>query len=230
MKKHVFTDSERFAVWKHNGKKCYLCDEPIRLVDATCDHVVPEHLLEKPKELSLILGQLGLDYRFEINDFNNWMPSHVKCNQKKGSTPFRPTPMIQTILDRLIRDSEKVRRSEQVFNAPSKDRLLTQIMDGLARKKITQEEIESLFPKGRPTEDDDVATLYDEVRLHVDPARWKMVGRSGDIATVTNGNQGGITPVSQNPHISWQCPNCGHYGPWNGVMCMSCGMMSDPND
>jgi hypothetical protein len=231
MNKHVFTYPERYAVWKYHGEKCYLCDEPIRLVDTTCDHVIPENLLDKPEEFSLILEQLGLDCCFNINDFNNWLPAHVKCNQKKGPLPFRPTPMIQVILDRLIRDSEKIRRIAQRFTDNSnKDLLLTQIMDGLASGKIKKEEIESLFPKGRPTEDEEAATLYDEVCLHVDPRRWKMVARSGYIATVTDGRLGGMTPVCQNPHISWQCPHCGHYGPWNGVKCMTCGMMSDPND
>lgn len=231
MKKHVFTYPERYAVWKHHGEKCYLCDEPIRLRDSTCDHVIPEHLSEKPEELSTIFAKLGLESSFEINDFNNWMPSHLKCNQKKGLAPFRPTPLIQTILDRLIRDSEKIRRIEQHFTKNSnKDRLLTQIMDGLATMKITQEEIESLFPKGRPTEDEDATTLYDEACLHIDPRSWRLVGRSGDIATVTDGKRGGRTPICQNPDISWQCAHCGHYGPWNGVRCMTCGMMSDPSD
>lgn len=200
-------------------------------METTCDHVIPEHLSEKPTELSSILEELGLDSGFEVNDFNNWMPSHVKCNQKKGRLPFRPTPMIQTMLDRLIRDSEKVRRIEQRFTENNKkDQLLTRIIDGLETETITQEEVEELFPKGRPIEDEDITTLYDEVCLHVDPRRWKMVGRSGDIATVTDGRLGGMTPVSQNPDITWQCPHCGHYGPWNGVRCMTCGMMSDPYD
>ncbi len=231
MKKRVFTYSERYAVWKQHGERCYLCDEPIRLIDSTCDHVIPEHLLENPDQLDSVLNELGLKSDFKINDYNNLMPSHVKCNQRKGTAPFRTTPLIQTILDRLIRDSEKVRAIEQGFTKNSKkDKLLFQIMNGIATQTITQQQIEDLFPQGRPTTDEDITTLYDEACLHVDPRRWKMVGRSGDIATVTDGRLGGMTPVAQNPHISWQCPHCGSYGPWNGNRCMTCGMMSDPYD
>ncbi|MCW7475563.1 hypothetical protein CH369_18195 [Leptospira levettii] len=231
MNKKEFSYPERFAVWKHHGEKCYLCEEPIRLIDSTCDHVLPEHLIEKPSELKKILKLLNLKPDFKINDYNNWMPSHLKCNQKKGKAPFRVTPLIQTIIDRLIRDTEVIRAIEHRFTKNSeKDKLLTQIMDGIASQTITQKDLENLFPGGRPTSDLDYTTIYDEVCLHLDPGRWKIVGRNGDIATVTDGLRGGITPVNQNPHMSWQCPTCWNYGPWNGARCMSCGMLSDPFD
>jgi len=230
MKKHAFTHIERYAVWVSHDQICYICRKPLLLEDATCDHVIPEHLLEKPEELSSILKKYGLESDFEINDFNNWMPSHLRCNQEKGSKPFRDSPRIQLILDELIHDSEKVRDIARRFIKNSKkDLILTQLMSGLDSGTITQGDIEKLFPKGRPTEDEDVMTLYEQVCLHVDPQRWKLVG-SSDIATVTDGKFRGITPVSQCPHNSWQCPYCGHYGPWNGTRCMTCGMMSDPND
>jgi len=230
MKKHAFTHIERYAVWVSHDQICYICRKPLLLEDATCDHVIPEHLLEKPEERSSILKLLGLNSDFKINDFNNWMPSCTKCNQKKGGAPFRDTLKIQLILDELIRDSEKVRHTAERFIKNSKKGLvLTQVMNGLENGTITWEDIEKLFPKGRPTEDEDVMTLYEQVCLHVDPQRWKLVG-SSDIATVTDGKFRGITPVSQCPHNSWQCPYCGHYGPWNGTRCMTCGMMSDPND
>lgn len=59
---------------------------------------------------------------------------------------------------------------------------------------------------------------------------WTVVRSSQGFATVTDGRRGGVVPTVRNPHHSWQCPNCGSFGPWNGVICLSCGRMSDPAD
>ena len=236
MKKHAFTLAQRYAIWHFHGTsdgttrttKCHLCHEPITFKDLTCDHVIPERLLEKPEELSLHLKKMGLPSDFKINDFNNWKPAHLKCNQEKGGD-FEPTQLTESILRRLMRDSEEIRRVEQDFIKKSKKEVLeARITDALENGTLTPRGIENLFPKGRPAEDEYIVALHDAC-LHVDPQRWKLVG-SSDIATVTDGKFRGITPVSQCPHISWLCPRCLHYGPWNGNKCMTCGMMSDPND
>jgi predicted nucleic acid-binding protein len=59
---------------------------------------------------------------------------------------------------------------------------------------------------------------------------WTIVRNDNGIAMVTDGRRAGIRPTAANPHHSWQCPNCGNAGPWNGVICLSCGQMSDPSD
>lgn len=60
--------------------------------------------------------------------------------------------------------------------------------------------------------------------------RWTVVANANGVATVTNGKQAGLMSVASNPHHSWICPTCGNNGPWNGVICLSCGQMSDPSD
>ncbi len=232
MTKHKFTPAEKYALWKFHGAKCHLCDEPLRLGDATADHVIPEHLAAKPDELKAVLDAFGLPANFKLNDFGNWVPAHIKCNQKKSGTVFRTTPIIQMLIDRLQRDAAEVRRIEQrVTSNTIKDDLIGKVMVGLATDTITQSDLEALFPVYETVADEDTIALYDEVTLHVDPRRWKVSSRlSNETVTVTDGHLGGITPRVANPHASWICPSCGLAGPWNGVRCMTCGQMSDPND
>lgn len=58
------------------------------------------------------------------------------------------------------------------------------------------------------------------------PDKWTIVERHGNMATVTDGERRGRTPV-KNHGIDFKCPGCGFYGPWDGVRCLSCGNLSD---
>ncbi|MBU3188745.1 PIN domain-containing protein [Clostridium bowmanii] len=61
------------------------------------------------------------------------------------------------------------------------------------------------------------------------PDYWNIKKIDGNIAFVTDGKRAGYTSSQQNPDISFMCPYCGNYGPWNGVMCLSCGQRSEPD-
>lgn len=111
--KHQFTDAQRFAVWKHHGQRCYWCEEPLRLQETTVDHVVPEHLEGKPDELAKVTTLLALPEAFKINDYGNWLPAHDRCNKNKGGRNLRPCPMVSAILDKLLRDADKVAKIEK---------------------------------------------------------------------------------------------------------------------
>jgi rRNA-processing protein FCF1 len=56
---------------------------------------------------------------------------------------------------------------------------------------------------------------------------WKILRKEGNIAYVTDGKRGGYTPINKTD-TSYMCPTCGKYGPWNGVICLSCGSQSYP--
>jgi 5-methylcytosine-specific restriction endonuclease McrA len=50
MKKHQFTQAQRFVIWTCEGYRCCWCGNPIDFLEMTVDHVVPEHLQEKPDD------------------------------------------------------------------------------------------------------------------------------------------------------------------------------------
>ncbi|MGZ3789863.1 MAG: PIN domain-containing protein, partial [Bacteriovorax sp.] len=60
------------------------------------------------------------------------------------------------------------------------------------------------------------------------PSGFTIMSDKDNYFVVSDGNKGGI--VYKGYDIQNLCPNCGNYGPWNGVICMSCGMRSDPWD
>ncbi len=230
MSKHKFTFQQKFAVWKFYGPQCYWCGEPLRLQETTIDHLVPEYLLENKDEYCKVARLYGLSADFKINSYSNWIPCHSHCNSSKNDRILTPTPMIQAILEKLIRNEKELEIIEQrISRDAKKDKILAKIMVALENEEISKEEIDEIFIGAETSSDEDIHTLYQEVKTHLDP-KWKVVHLSGNIATVTNGKFAGATPISDHPDSSWLCPNCGFYGPWNGVRCMTCGQISDPND
>jgi hypothetical protein len=75
------------------------------------DHVLPESLLSNLDELARVLTDYGLPAGFDINGFENWLPAHARCNQKRGSTVIAFVPKMKMILDRLISLSPEVART-----------------------------------------------------------------------------------------------------------------------
>lgn len=107
---------------------------------------------------------------------------------------------------------------------------MAKFMIALKNGQLSKEDLQSLLVDLDFERDEDAQSLRDVIFLHVDPKRWKTVDLTGKIATVTDGRLGGMTPVSKVPDVSWRCPFCGNYGPWNGIRCLTCGYISDPSD
>jgi hypothetical protein len=58
------------------------------------------------------------------------------------------------------------------------------------------------------------------------PDHWKIERIEGNMAYVTDGKRTGRTPIKDHG-ISFKCSRCESYGPWNGIICLSCGQRSD---
>jgi len=145
MQKYRFSHAERYAVWLNHEKRCWLCNEPLRLLETTIDHVVPECLLEDEESLQKIVDVYELPSAFEINGFENWLPCHNHCNQSKSSTTFSFVPGYKLILDRLIRDADKVARSaDAITKHVIKDKLFAKIFVALEKETISLQDIKTL--------------------------------------------------------------------------------------
>lgn len=230
MSQRKFTNSERFAIWKHHHAVCYWCGEPLRLLETTIDHFIPERVENKPEELEELRKRYGLASNFAINDYSNWLPCHDRCNKGKGVRIPPPTFQTMALLEKLAREADQVRKIEiGIKTNLKKDKLLAKIITALETNSITKNDVLELL--SQLPQDEDAEILKHEVYLHIDPERWKVVHVSDnqELATVSDGHRGGITPVSENPDLSWSCPICFSYGPWNGIICQNCGFPSDPS-
>jgi hypothetical protein len=228
MNKHTFTTLERFAIFSHHGGQCFWCTEPLRLREMTVDHVIPENLQEKPDDLARLLAHYGLPDCFRINDYCNWVPCHDRCNKEKTGKPLPASPMTQHILHSLYKKAGMVREVEERLRKGKRaDKLLGMVSVALESEEFVPAELEELLLEAREGEQ------FSRIRTQISAAlsgRWYVVSIEDDLATVTNGIQWGVTPVSTKASASWTCPACGNLGPWNGVMCLSCGQRSDPFD
>ncbi len=230
VKKYRFAKNERYAVWFHHGQVCFWCGEPLRLQEVTIDHMIPENILDKPDQLEQTKKLFGLPHDFEVNDFCNWLPCHDRCNKSKGKHAPPSVPLYKSILDKLISEASKVRATAtRIKEDANRDRLLGKVMMALENDVISLGDIHNLM-SDLDEADADIGALKKEIIKNFDSGRWEIVALHGNIATVTDGRFGGIVPIVRNPDITWECPNCGCYGPWSGVRCLTCGQMSDPYD
>lgn len=229
MNKYHFSNAERFAIWKHHGQHCYWCGEPLRLQETTVDHVIPESLLSKPDEFARVKHLFSLHADFAINSYSNWLPAHDRCNRGKSAKVFAPVPMLVAVLEKLSREAESVQAiATRVENNRKVDTLLGKLLAAVENSTISKEEILAALADPELTGNQDAKLLEHEFYLHVDGERWQVISVNEGLAVVSNGQVAGMTPVTRAPDITWQCPSCTAYGPWNGVTCMNCGRMSSP--
>lgn len=76
------------------------------------DHIIPEQLLGDPKRLKKVLERFGLLNDFDLNSYENWLPSCGPCNQSKGTKLFDPEPIIQLVLKRAADKAGTARKLE----------------------------------------------------------------------------------------------------------------------
>lgn len=181
MKKRRFTYSERYAVWHCHGKKCWLCIEPLRLVDTTIDHFFPESLLADDARRIEVLGEYGLTDDFDINGFENWLPCHGRCNQTKGNKTFGFIPGNMLVLQQLIELAPKVMRTaHEVSSNVTKDKVFGRVFAALERQTISTEDLTELF--GKLVEEPAPKAIPEEVIL-LDGGYWvhrNEVAREGE--------------------------------------------------
>lgn len=228
-----FSYKQRFAIWRHYEGRCYYCDHPIHFRELDIDHVLPERLLHAPAELARTIADFALSSNFRIDDYCNWLPCHSACNSTKGGRVPVVTPKLTEILHRCVRNADAVRnRVAQLEKEPKKEKLIVDLQTGLISGTITREELLAKLDelKKEEEQDQDYNLLQSEIHYHINTDRWREITVRGDIATVSDGRTGGITPLNLQPHHTWQCPHCFSYGPWNGARCLNCGFLSDPSD
>jgi hypothetical protein len=181
MGKHRFTKAEEFAIWKHHGPWCFWCEEPLRWIEVTIDHYIPEYLENYPAELDEVRAQYGLPSNFVVNDYCNWLPCHAHCNRNKGPELPIPIHVAASILRSLAKHAEKIRSIEQkIKNDVKKDRLIGQVAVALEANKLARDEVRALLAQPAIQQDEDIELLRRETYLDVDQHYVDFLNRKPD--------------------------------------------------
>lgn len=144
--KRKFSYAERYAVWYCNDQKCWWCKEPLRLVDVTIDHVLPESLLDDTATREAVLTEYGLPKDFKINGYENWLPCHNHCNQRKSSRLPAFVPGNKAILDGLAqRASGTARVANSVTSNVAKDKVLKIVFAALEQRTLSLRDLDDLL-------------------------------------------------------------------------------------
>ncbi|RKP43342.1 hypothetical protein [Trinickia fusca] len=223
MSTYKFSQAERFAIYSTHGEKCYLCGKPLNLKTMEVDHIIPESLLAKPKELQAALEDFELPSEFDLNSFDNWLPACNPCNSTKNDLVFVPTLKIQVLLQHTSAKADDARKLAKEI---------------VSKRKIANalNVLERARDDGK-LDDDVIETLKEFISRHRQP---KLAGKpilltpfleiitERDGIQLVRGPYGvGGRPAIRDTHSSFSCPNCGSIAAWNGARCVICGEMSD---
>ena len=243
MPKHQFTWNERYVVYLADGGKCFWCGIPVFYRDVQIDHVFPEDLLERADDLENIRRDYGLGADYDINGFENWVTCHQGCNLRKRNEVLPNAPQTSFVVLNLKQRGPKL-QSESYRQVSKKrtEEILGQLASALTSGSLTREDVLELIadPPQVPIATgghDATIPLSDDFSLLVpnSPAAsassqgWKVQSVTGNVAFVHDGRVGGMIPNVARPHASWQCSQCGFYGPWDGIICRSCGNREEPD-
>jgi hypothetical protein len=117
MAKHRFSNVERYALWRAYDGRCFHCDKPLEFRDMSVDHIIPEWLSENPQKLRRLRQEYEIDANFpgfQINDFGNWVPAHLRCNGRKGRE-ISPKRMTLLLLQEVQRRLGRVRQEVEML-------------------------------------------------------------------------------------------------------------------
>lgn len=222
------SDAQRFGVWKAWRGRCAWCRQPVLFKDCHIDHILPLAAFSTLSDKSSVLRTFGLPATFEIDDFENWVCACPSCNLRKSDTLLDAAPILLTLLN-TARLNAMIARSttEHILADRKKAALVIKVKNALKRGDLTEADIRELL-SGLPVLVQKSAIETPTERLWIAPG-WEIKEQRGNLVFVgLPSGRFGYTSTSTDQ--SWFCPHCGQKGPWNGVICLSCGNRSDPDD
>jgi hypothetical protein len=227
-KRRSIPDNQRFGVWKAWAGKCFWCREPVKYPNCEIDHVIPLDAIRGGKA-DAVRTQFGLLSAFDFDSFENWVPAHSGCNRRKSSIVLDPSPAFSLHLAEVkAKMPLVVATANAIAQDVRKGPLLARLKMAIDAGDITEAEIRELWA-GLPVPVTKAGTLQhlQKERLQIAPG-WEVAQVNGALQYVqSKGGRFGVT--SSSDHHSWVCSQCGNKGPWNGIICLSCGNREEPD-
>jgi hypothetical protein len=117
------------------------------------DHLIPEHLADKPEELAEILASVGRYLGWSLTNTHNLVPSCRNANARKHARVFQPNELI-LYLDQARGKVAEVERLQQKFEAERRtDMLRAQLAFALTNGRISEAEVGSILAAAAAGED-----------------------------------------------------------------------------
>jgi 5-methylcytosine-specific restriction endonuclease McrA len=237
------SDATRFAIYTKWPQKCVWCQEPVAYRDVEIDHMIPKSLAdasaddaaERAKELEELIRLHGLPADFDVHSEENLAPSCRRCNGFKGDRPPPVSGFVGLVLERAAGYADGVRKSAATAVSQKK---FQNALGVISVSDLSDPEFVESIREYRSELEELLATLEvkaERVDLGADIVAESLDGRWTLFQSLANGVRVVVDPESgrggyTGPGFGFQCPYCGHSGPWNGTVCMACNRMSDPND
>lgn len=225
LSRYKFNPSERYAVFTVHSEVCYLCRKPIDMASFQVDHVIPEHLAECQGELLSVINSYGLPDDFDLNSFENWLPSCALCNNKKRGTIFEALPIFAAELKKAFDKADRARALEAETRSKQQVSRAITIIE-TAHQQGTLGELH--FSRLRPLVE--YHQEHREPELATSPIMLapllEVLSQDGDLLTVKGPYGIGMGRANPPPHGNFRCPSCGHSA-WNGARCVACGVQDD---
>lgn len=140
-----FDNILRSALWTSYNYICFYCNRPLDWDDLNIDHIIPELYSNDHVGFDKIKFEYGLDSFFDLNAHYNLVPSHIKCNLRKGAELFEKS----TVLFYLNVTNKSVSKIEieieKLKNRRNKGQIIAKLQSALATNLIGINELEVLL-------------------------------------------------------------------------------------
>lgn len=225
LSRYKFTPSERYAVFTTHGEVCYLCRKPIDMATFQVDHVIPEHLAEHPVELQAVIKSYGLPGDFELNSFENWLPSCSLCNNGKRGAIFEALPIFAVQLKKASGKAEEARALE------ADTRTRRQVLRAIAILETAQQQgtlDEVVLSRLRPLIEHHQEHRQSKLAassIMLAPL-LEVLSQDGELFVVKGPYGIGVGRANPPSNGCFRCPSCGHSA-WSGARCVICGAQDD---
>lgn len=141
-----FDPAARFGVWSAHEGRCFWCGELVAFKDMQLDHVLPRTLSRNPEKLRRAVEQYGLSAEFEIESYDNWVPSCARCNGRKANHLLKSSPAMVHAMSMVEMRARMARDNAERIRADSrKAKVAAVLSQTIEDGELTIDDIKALL-------------------------------------------------------------------------------------
>lgn len=142
-----FDNIIRSAIWNSYDCNCFYCNQSLNWNDLNIDHIIPEYLSNDLQAFEKVKRDYELDSNFQLNALYNLVPSHSKCNLKKGNELFEKTTTL-FFLGLAQKNKSKIEKEiEKLKNRKHKGLTISRLEAALSANIIDLRELDTILAK-----------------------------------------------------------------------------------